>query len=147
MCYPKHQGGLGLRDSEKSSEVLGAKLWWNWVMIHKEEPWEKLWHIKDARERSKNDLIRFNEEKQGSNRWRISFEGRSIIQDHSFGEIRDREPVEFWDDLWQQIFKLSSQLNTDLSQARSRDPRIIKVNQFGNDEMADGGYHEWKPLD
>ena len=49
---PKYQGGLGLHYPENNNKVLGAKIWRNWV-THKEEPWEKLGHIKYVGERKK----------------------------------------------------------------------------------------------
>lgn len=42
---PKNQGGLGLDDIEILSKVLGAKLWWRWVMDAKAQ-WENIWKEK-----------------------------------------------------------------------------------------------------
>lgn len=31
VCSPKDAGGLGLRNPLHSNEVMGARLWWNWL--------------------------------------------------------------------------------------------------------------------
>ena len=94
MCRPKEQGGLGLRDPKVMSEIQGEKIWWQWVN-HSSEPWAKLWHIKYARDRPILQLIRFNETLSGFPIWMKALDGRNIVQDHSFWEIRDGSKAKF----------------------------------------------------
>ena len=102
VCKPKEHGGLGLRDPEIMSEILGAKIWWRWVS-HSTEPWAKLWNVKYARGRPRHALIHFNETPNGSPIWLKALAGRSIVQEHSFWEIRNGNRVKFWDDAWNQF--------------------------------------------
>ena len=69
------------------AEVQGAKIWWRWAN-HSMEPWARLWHIKYDQDRPNKQLIRFNEELNGSPIWLKALSGRHIVQDHSFWEIR-----------------------------------------------------------
>ena len=99
VCKPKEQGGLGRRDLEVMSEILGSKVWWHWVN-HSTKPWVKLWSTKYARYRPRHILIRFNEAPSGSPIWLKALAGKSIIQEHSFWELKDGSRVKFWDDSW-----------------------------------------------
>ena len=56
VCTPKSQGGMGIRDPEKESIVVGDKIWWHWV-THTLEPWAKLWHAKYVEGWNCRDLI------------------------------------------------------------------------------------------
>ena len=67
---------------------MREKIWWNQVS-HKEEPLEKLWHVKYSQDKQKHDLIRYNEDIPGSHIWRTAFGSHNIIQDHIFQEIRE----------------------------------------------------------
>ena len=31
LCLPKNMGSLGIRDPEKLSDIIGAKIWWRWL--------------------------------------------------------------------------------------------------------------------
>lgn len=107
ICRPKMEGGLGLRDPETLSGVFGSKIWWRWC-TYSNEPWARLWHIKYARERPVEQLIRFNMERNGSHIWKKAWEGRLMVQSHCFWEIRSGEDANFWEDSWNQLSKLSS---------------------------------------
>ena len=93
---------MGLRDPEVMSEILRAKVWWRWVN-HSLEPWAKLWSIKYARDRPRHLLIRFKEAPIGSSIWLKTMAGKTIIQEHSFWEIRDGSRAKFWEDSWNQF--------------------------------------------
>ena len=49
MCTLELMGGLSLRDLEVSNEIMGMKIWWMWI-TYENEPWEKMWHTKYAKE-------------------------------------------------------------------------------------------------
>ena len=98
------------------SEILGAKIWWRWVS-HSAEPWAKLWNVKYARGRPRHALVRFNETPNGSPIWLKALGGRSIVQEHSFWEIRNGNRAKFWDDAWNQFPILG------------RNPRWIHIKQ------------------
>ena len=59
--------------------------------------------MKYARDRPKSSLIRFNENPNGSPIWSKAAAGRSIVQKHSFWEIRSGNLAKFWDDAWNQL--------------------------------------------
>jgi len=41
VCTPKLNEGLGLRDPETNNDIMGAKIWWQWIK-HEQEPWAKI---------------------------------------------------------------------------------------------------------
>ena len=84
------------------SEILEAKVWWRWVN-HSSEPWVKLWSIKYARDRSIHLLICFNEAPSGSPIWLKAMASKTIVQEHSFWEIRNGSRAKFWEDSWNQF--------------------------------------------
>jgi hypothetical protein len=47
LCMPKRQGGLGLRDSGKLNQVMGAKIWWRWLKTPTMS-WAQIWTQKYA---------------------------------------------------------------------------------------------------
>jgi hypothetical protein len=47
LCMPKRQGGLGLRDSGKLNQVMGAKIWWHWLKTPT-MAWAQIWTQKYA---------------------------------------------------------------------------------------------------
>jgi len=105
ICKPKLEGGLGLRDPETLSEVYGSKLCWRWC-THSREPWARLWHVKYARDKPAELLIRFNEERSGSDIWQKALAGRQLVHSHCFWEIGNGELANFWEDSWNQLPKL-----------------------------------------
>ena len=94
ICKPKDQGGLGLRDPDVMVEVQGAKLWWRWSK-YTEEPWAKIWNIKYARDKPKDQLVHLNVDLPGSPIWRKVMGGRRLVQDHCFWEIQNGESANF----------------------------------------------------
>jgi hypothetical protein len=100
LCKPKKQRGLGIRDPGKMNQVMGAKMWWRWLQ-HPQELWAKMWKQKYAPNVHSNQLIRFNEQMQGSNIWNTAWRNRPLIQQHAFWEIRNVESALFWQDSWQ----------------------------------------------
>jgi len=99
LYKPKAHGDLGLHDPETLSRVVGAKLWWRWLK-DLESPWAKVWKQKNAQNWQERDHIRMLGLIKGSHIWNLAWENRSIIQKHSFWEIRDGSLEIFWEDNW-----------------------------------------------
>jgi exonuclease III len=102
LCKPKKLGGLGIRDPGKMNKVMGAKMWWRWLQ-YPQELWARLWKQKYAPEVHHNQLIRFNEQVQGSNIWNTAWRNRPLVQQHAFWEVRNGKSALFWQDSWQQL--------------------------------------------
>ena len=68
ICKPKDRGGLGIRYPDVMAEVQGEKVWWRWSK-NTDEPWARLWHIKYAREKPKDQLVYLNVDLLGSPIW------------------------------------------------------------------------------
>lgn len=105
VCTPKNQGGLGLQDPQHSNAMIGARLWWKWLSAP-HTPWAKLWTAKYANNRSSEELIRLTNNDVGSLIWNATIQHRTMIQQHSFWEIRDGGTAHFWVDSWQQRPKM-----------------------------------------
>ena len=88
---------MGLRDPEVMAEFQGAKVCWRWSN-YLGEPCTKLWHIKYARDKAKDQLFRLNDDQPGSPIWQKEVSGRCLVQDHYFWEIRNGENANFWED-------------------------------------------------
>ena len=108
---------------------MGVKIWWHWV-IHKEESWEKLWHNKYVSRKPKQHLIGFNEGRKGSHIWNHANLNREIIQDQSFWEIQEGHDANIWNDSWQQIPKIFTQIYIQESKEKVEEMGLIKVHQF-----------------
>ena len=83
LCLSKDEGGLGLRDSEALSTVLGAKIWWRWLK-NQCNIWAKLWKKKYAPQYHPQDLIRTTNLPKGSQIWNLADNNKQIIQQHYF---------------------------------------------------------------
>eukprot|EP00253_Pinus_taeda_P003843 PITA_03843 len=83
ICKPKNHGDLGLHDLETISKVSGAKLWWRWIK-ESETPWAKLWKKKYTKNLQEKYHIRMSGHIKGSYIWNLSWENKSIVQQHSF---------------------------------------------------------------
>jgi hypothetical protein len=70
-----------------------------------------------------DQLIRFNEQRQGSNIWNTAWRNRPLIQQHAFWEIRNGESAIFWQDSWQQL--------PPLDEMESLHPLKLKLQQYG----------------
>ena len=81
------------------AKIQGTKFWLRWSN-YSVEPWSRLWHIKYARDRPKNQLVRLNEYQLGSPIWMKVVSGWRIVQEHYFWDIRDGESEKFWEDSW-----------------------------------------------
>jgi hypothetical protein len=75
LCRPKEQGGLGLRDPVIMNKVLSAKIWWRWLKIPK-DLWARLWRKKYAPNMAEKNLIRWDEDNQGSLIWTAAMQNR-----------------------------------------------------------------------
>eukprot|EP00253_Pinus_taeda_P010385 PITA_10385 len=94
---PKSHSGLGLHDLETINKVSGAKFWWRWIK-ELATPWAKLWKQKYAKNWQEKDPIRMSGHIKGSHIWNLAWENKSIVQQHSFWEIRARNLARFWED-------------------------------------------------
>ena len=101
ICKLKDVGGLGIRDPLDINKVMGAKIWWKWI-THEKKPWDKIWHNKYTPQWPKKLLIRFREKFPNSKIWKLDQENISLIQRHSFWEVRDGNNALFNRDSWQQ---------------------------------------------
>lgn len=45
VCLPKGADGTRLRDPSHSNEVMGARIWWKWLIVPF-SPWATLWTVK-----------------------------------------------------------------------------------------------------
>eukprot|EP00253_Pinus_taeda_P004755 PITA_04755 len=88
MCKPKNHGGRGLDDPKIICKVLEAKLWWRWIKEPKAQ-WAITWKEKYASYWLDNERIRMDGNIRGSHIWNKAWDNRSLIQDHSFREIRE----------------------------------------------------------
>lgn len=140
-CLPKKAGGIGLRDPENSNKAMGAKIWWRWL-AQPNTPWASLWTAKYASNCPMEERIRMTEISTGSVIWNSTIQHRSLIQEHSFWEIKSGTTARFWEDSWQQLPKIR-----DILQNHPIDEQEInhsaKVNQFWNSATAQV-HRQWK---
>jgi exonuclease III len=101
LCRPKEHGGLGLRDPGIMNKVLSAKIWWRWLKIPK-DLWARLWRKKYAPNVAEKNLIRWDEDNQGSLIWTAAMQNRRLVTEHAFWDIRNGKTALFWQDSWQQ---------------------------------------------
>ena len=109
-CLPKNGGGVGLRDLSHSNEVMGARIWWKWL-IAPLTPWASLWTSMYASHCPVEERIRISEVSMGSLIWNSAKQHRSLIQQHSFWEVKNGENAKFWADSWQQMPKVKEQFS------------------------------------
>lgn len=141
LCRPKNRGGLKLVDPSVVNRSCGAKIWWRWIS-DTNLPWATLWKDKYSPNRSNLDLIRMQGMPKGSPIWNHAQANRSIIQDHSFWEIRNRSQALFWEDAWQQ----APRLDTPQFQTVKLNSQIqgnFRVNQYWNSTGEDPDWREW----
>eukprot|EP00253_Pinus_taeda_P013888 PITA_13888 len=79
----------------------------------------------------------------GSPIWNHAQANRSIIQDHSFWEIRNGTQALFWEDAWQQSPKLESPTLQPLKLAYQTEGHS-RVNHYWNSSSEDPEWREWK---
>ena len=60
-------------------EVQGENVWWRWAN-YSTEPWARLWHVKYSRDIPTHQLVRFNEDLDGSPIWIKVVSGQWIVQ-------------------------------------------------------------------
>jgi hypothetical protein len=78
LCKTKSLGGLELRDPEKINQVVGAKMWWRWLK-HPTILWAQILKQKYALTTRAEQLIRFNDQIQGSNIWNMTWLNRQLV--------------------------------------------------------------------
>ena len=83
LCKPKNLGGLNLLDPSTINRACGAKLWWRWLK-EPNFPWAKHWKEKYAPLHNTQDLIRMQENPEGSLIWNLAKRNRGIVQENSF---------------------------------------------------------------
>jgi hypothetical protein len=77
-----------------------------------------------------DQLIRFNEQMQGSNIWNTAWRNRPLIQQHAFWEVRNGESALFWQDSWQQLPPLDDLESLNLSSLKLTAKYLQKVKDF-----------------
>lgn len=146
VCTPKLNGGLGLRDPKNNNYIMGAKIWWRWIK-HEQEPWAKLWLRKYAPGWDKQNLVRFDENIKGSPIWKATSNQRSIIQKHSFWEIRNGNLASFFTDAWQQLQLVNQILVAPNLETTLGDRGMLKVKDMWKDETSPSQFKHWKDKD
>lgn len=141
LCKPKHLGGLNLQDPSMINRAYGAKLWWKWLK-EPNLPWAKHWKEKYAPKYSSQNLIRMQENPEGSPIWNLARNNRKIIQEHSFWEIRDGKTALFWEDARQQLPKLERPEFADCKRNNQELGRTI-VNHYWKPNERDRGWRTW----
>eukprot|EP00253_Pinus_taeda_P028075 PITA_28075 len=142
LCRPKNRGGLNLVDPSVVNRVCGAKIWWKWIS-KTTLPWANLWKEKYRPTGCNLDLIRMQESPNGSPIWNHAQANRSIVQDHSFWEIRNGTQALFWEDASQQSPKLESPTLQPLKLAYQTEGHS-RVNHYWNSSSEDPEWREWK---
>eukprot|EP00253_Pinus_taeda_P028466 PITA_28466 len=142
LCRPKNRGGLNLVDPAITNRVCGAKIWWKWISSTK-IPWANHWKEKYRPTSSNLELIRLQDNPNGSPIWNHAQANRSIIQDYCFWEIRNGTQALFWEDAWQQTPKLESPALLPLMLAYQSEGHN-RVNHYWNSSSEDPEWREWK---
>ena len=70
---------------------------------------------------------------------------RGIIQDHSFWEIREGHDANFWNDSWQHMPNIISNIDIKGSWTIAKEMRIIKLHQFWKEVKNYEEFYEWNP--
>jgi hypothetical protein len=81
-------------DSGKLKSIMREKIWWRWLK-YPSELWAWLWKHKYSPTVNEYNLIRFNDQIQGSNMWNAAWKNQPIIQEHTFWEIREGQMTLF----------------------------------------------------
>lgn len=126
-------GGLGLRDPLHSNNIMGARIWWNWIS-KPHSPWGRLWQAKYAPGSPKEELIRFSSNTPGSLIWNAAKQS-AFVQAHSFWEIHSSTTARFWEDSWQQLPKRASLFNK---------PKRHKSTSINYGSSTPQGFQLWK---
>eukprot|EP00253_Pinus_taeda_P020626 PITA_20626 len=145
ICRPKNRGGLNLVDPSIANRVCGAKIWWKWIS-NTNLPWANHWKEKYRPTSSNLDLIRLQDNPNGSPIWNHAQANRSIIQDYCFWEIRNGSQALFWEDAWQQSPKLESPALQPLMLAYQTEGHN-RVSHYWNSSSEDPEWREWKAFD
>lgn len=141
LCKPKDRGGLNLVDHSVVNRICGAKIWWKWV-TDTSLPWANHWKEKYMPNGTILDLIRMQDAPNGSPIWNHAKNNRSIVQEHSFWEIRNGTQALFWEDAWQQSPKLDTPQLLPLKQNNQNEGKF-RVNQYWNPISEDPDWREW----
>eukprot|EP00253_Pinus_taeda_P011270 PITA_11270 len=83
------------------------------------------------------------ESPNGSPIWNHAQANRSIVEDHSFWEIRNGTQALFWEDAWQQSPKLESPTLQPLKLSYQTEGHS-RVNHYWNSSSEDPEWREWK---
>jgi len=97
VFLPKKYGGAGLRYPQHRNAIMGERIWWKWLSTPNTS-WATLWTVKYANNRPLEDLIRLLSTKKRSLIWNAARQHSTMIQKHSFWEIRDGTNAHFWVD-------------------------------------------------
>jgi len=142
VCLPKSAGGLGLRVPLYNNNIMGARIWWNWIS----KPHTlraRLWRAKYASGSAIKDLIRISTTTPSSLIWNVAKQHSAFIQAHSFWEIHSGTTTRFWEDSWQQLPKLASLFHKPKWQATMQQNDQINVHQFWQ-QQSPQGFQLWR---
>lgn len=104
LCFPKDQGGLGIKSLKMWNKALISKHIWNIIVNKQDSLWVRWIHM------YKLKGISFWEVKEGSNptwSWRKLLSLRSCLRNHILHEIGNGEDTSMWFDTWLDIGPLS----------------------------------------
>eukprot|EP00253_Pinus_taeda_P017014 PITA_17014 len=143
VCQSKSNGRLGIRDPIQSNNIMGAKIWWNWL-VKPHIPWAKLWQAKYAPGSQWDELIRISLSISGSMIWNSVKIHCAFIQAYSFWEIHSGTSARFWEDSWQKLPKLATIFHKPLWRNHMQQSNISKVSQFWQQQETQD-FRPWKP--
>ena len=83
MSEPKSRGGLGLKDPQRLSQALVAKIYWRWIKSSK-VLWARIWQGKYAKDISPQDWIHLEGDRSGSMIWKYSWKKRAMVRKSEF---------------------------------------------------------------
>ncbi|KAK9071869.1 hypothetical protein SSX86_008299 [Deinandra increscens subsp. villosa] len=104
VCFPKSQGGLGIKSLKVRNKALVSKLVWNiisgkeniwtkWIQTHRLEG-RSLWEIPDKRDKCWS--------------WRNIMKCRDVVWPHCYTQIGNGETTSVWFDMWHPLSPLCS---------------------------------------
>ncbi|KAK0586151.1 hypothetical protein LWI29_001876 [Acer saccharum] len=98
VCYPKHQGGLGIKKSKKMNQALLAKAGWR-LMQNKEGLWGNLLKHKYLRGDSWLELDK-HKDNASSSIWRSIKFGSKVLLGGLKWRVGNGDRIAFWCDVW-----------------------------------------------
>eukprot|EP00253_Pinus_taeda_P009398 PITA_09398 len=146
ITKPKEKGGLGLRDPWTLNQVMAAKLRWRW-MQGGPDLWKEIWTVKYNMPLSPEEILRDQSTPRGSDIWNLSIQGRDLVDQHIFWEIRGGQVARFWDEDWQQRGKMMNIPGIQEIHRAGDEKGLLKVKDYWNATPENEEWRDWKPLE